>query len=139
MAAECPITDFAAHPAWQDQLALLLDSTGEGIYGIDVEGSCVFINRAGAELLGYRPAQLLGRNMHEVIHHSHGDGNHYPVHDCPIYRAFRQGRPCRIDSEVLWRADGASFYAEYSSYPILNQGQITGAVVTFLDISQRKQ
>lgn len=120
-------------------LALLLESTGEGIFGIDLDGRCMFINRAAAEMLGYRPNQALGRNMHELIHHTRGDGHHYPVDECPIFRAFRDGRPCRLDSEVLWRADGTCFPAEYSSHPIIDRGVVGGAVVTFVDITERKR
>jgi len=137
--AKLPIAQIAAHPRWRDQLELLLDCTGEGIYGVDLEGRCIFINRTGAEILGYLPAELLGRNMHDVMHHSRPDGSHYPAEDCPIFNAFRQGQPCRLEDDVLWRANGSSFCAEYSSYPILDQGQITGAVVTFVDITERKR
>ena len=102
-------------------------------------GRCAFINRAGAETLGYPAEQVIGRNMHYLIHHAHGDGRDYPVDECPIFRAFWQGLPCRIDSEVLWRADGSCFPAEYSSYPIVEGGVVVGAVVTFIDISERKR
>lgn len=125
-------------PAWSKQLQLLLESTGEGIYGINTEGRCSFINRAAAAMLGRRPEAVLGLNMHALMHHSHADGRHYPEADCPILKAFRQGLPCRIDSEVMWRADGTSFPAEYSSYPILDAGQVQGAVVTVVDISERR-
>jgi PAS domain S-box-containing protein len=137
--AEIPIAEIAAHASWRHQLELLLDSTGAGIYGVDLDGRCIFINRAGAGLLGHRANELLGRNMHEVMHHSRPDGAHYPVDECPIYSAFREGKACRLDDDVLWRADGASFCAEYSSYPIFDQGAITGAVVTFVDITERKR
>ena len=139
MSVTARLPEVAAHPSWRDQLELLLASTGEGIYGVDLEGRCVFINRAGAEMLGYRPEQVLGRNMHDLMHHTRADGSHYPAEQCPIYQAFRQGQPCRLDGDVLWRADGASFHAEYSSYPIFDREQITGAVVTFVDISERKR
>lgn len=121
------------------QLQLLLQSTGEGIYGIDMAGCCTFVNRAAAEMIGLPPDQVLGRNMHYLIHHTHGDGRHYPETDCPIFAAFLQGDSCRIDREVLWRADGTPFAAEYSSYPIVDGGQVRGAVVTFSDVSERRQ
>jgi len=124
--------------AWREQLQLLLQSTGEGIFGIDLDGRCTFINRAGARMLGYRTDEVLGRNMHYLIHHAHPDGTHYPVEACPIFHAFSKGLPCRIDSEVLWRRDGSSFPAEYSSHPILDGSIVRGAVVTFVDISERK-
>ena len=124
--------------AWTQRLQLLLESTGEGIFGIDTDGRCTFINRAGAQMLGRPADQVLGRNMHELIHHTHTDGRHYPEAECPIFNAFRQGLPCRIDREVLWRADGSPFSAEYSSYPILDDGTVQGAVVTFVDITERR-
>jgi PAS domain S-box-containing protein len=127
-----------AGEAWSQRLRLLLESTDEGIFGIDLDGLCTFINRAGAQMLGWRTEQVLGKNMHGLMHHTHGDGSTYPEADCPIFNAFRQGLPCRIDSEVLWRADGSSFSAEYSSYPILDKGVVQGAVATFVDITERK-
>ena len=125
--------------AWGDPLALLLASTGEGVFGIDLDGLCVFINHAGARMIGFEPDELLGRNMHDLTHHSHADGAHYPVEDCPIFKAFLEGLPCRIDSEVFWRRDGSSFPVEYSSHPILDEGTVRGAVVTFVDITERKR
>ncbi len=125
--------------AWRDPLGLMLASTGEGVFGVDLEGDCVFINPAGARMIGLEPQQVLGQNMHILTHHSHADGAHYPMDDCPIYNAFRQGQPCRIDSEVFWRQDGSSFPVEYSSYPVFDQGQVRGAVVTFVDITERKR
>jgi len=122
-----------------DRLALLLESTGEGIFGIDLDGHCTFVNRAAAQALGWRTEDVLGRNMHVLMHHSHGDGRHYPEADCPIFNAFRRGLPCRIDDEVLWRADGSSFPAEYSSYPVMEHGHVRGAVVTFVDITGRRR
>jgi PAS domain S-box-containing protein len=134
-----PVVPGGGAGPWSDRLTLLLESTGEGIFGIDLDGRCTFINRAGAEILGYPAEQVIGRNMHYLIHHAHGDGRHYPVDECPIFRAFWQGLPCRIDSEVLWCADGSCFPAEYSSHPIVEDGVVVGAVVTFVDISERKQ
>jgi PAS domain S-box-containing protein len=130
---------MAFDPLWQQQLGLLLESTGEGIFGIDLDGHCMFINRAGARMIGYEPQQVLGRNMHWLTHHSHADGSHYPDTDCPIFNAFRQGLPCRIDSEVFWRGDHSAFAVEYSSYPIMDGAQVRGAVITFVDITERKR
>jgi PAS domain S-box-containing protein len=128
-----------AGAAWSAQLQLLLQSTGEGIFGIDMAGCCTFVNRAAAQMIGLPAEQVLGRNMHNLIHHTHGDGRHYPEQDCPIFAAFRQGESCRIDREVLWRADGSAFAAEYSSYPIMDAGLVRGAVVTFTDITERRR
>jgi PAS domain S-box-containing protein len=126
-------------PEAADRLALLLQSTGEGVFGVDMQGRCTFINRAAAQMLGRRTEEVLGCNMHQLMHHSHADGRHYPEADCPIFNAFRQGLPCRIDGEVLWRADGTSFPAEYSSHPIVEHGSVRGAVATFTDITERKR
>ncbi|MEO8297861.1 MAG: PAS domain S-box protein [Burkholderiales bacterium] len=127
-------------PLWQDQWRLLLESTGEGIYGVDLAGHCTFINRAGAQMLGRTAEAVLGHNMHELIHHSHPDGAHYPEAACPIFDAFRRGVPCRIEDDVLWRADGSSFPAEYASHPLIgDDGAVLGAVVTFVDITERKR
>lgn len=137
--AATPPPSSASAKLWNDRLTLLLESTGEGIFGIDLEGRCTFINRAGAEMLGYTHGQIIGRNMHYLIHHAYPDGRHYPVDECPIFRAFWKGLPCRIDSEVFWRADGSCFPAEYSSHPIVEDGVVLGAVVTLVDISERKR
>ncbi|MBI2772543.1 MAG: PAS domain S-box protein [Burkholderiales bacterium] len=128
-----------SHPLWQHQLGLLLESTGEGIFGVDLGGHCMFINRAGARMLGFEPAEVLGHNMHELTHHSHADGSHYPDSDCPIFNAFRQGLPCRLDTEVFWRRDQTAFAVEYSSYPIIDGTEVRGAVITFVDITERKR
>jgi PAS domain S-box-containing protein len=117
----------------------LLESTNEGLYGIDVEGRCTFLNRAGAKMLGLTRYEALGRNMHRLIHHSREDRTLYPEDECPISRSMREGRAVRVESEVLWRKDGTSFPAEYSSSPILQGGVLRGAVVTFVDITARRQ
>ena len=127
------------HAAWRRQLEMLLESAGEGIYGIDLRGRCIFINGAGAGMLGYTPDEMVGRNMHYLIHHSHPDQSLMPVHDCRIFKAFREGRGERVDDEVLWRRDGSCFAAQYASYPIRDGNEVVGAVVTFSDISERKR
>jgi PAS domain S-box-containing protein len=129
----------AALRASEEQIRLLLHSSGEGIYGIDLQGRCTLLNRAGAEMIGCSIDEALGRNMHDFIHHSRNDGSPYPVEQCPIYNAFRTGTRCRIDHEVFWRRDGSPFPVEYSSHPLVVAGEVRGAVVTFTDISQRKE
>src|SRR5580658_10166369 len=121
------------------QMQVLLESTGQGIYGIDLQGNCTFINRATCEMIGYRPEEVSGRNMHDLVHHHKLDGSPYPVDQCPIYRAFKKGEGCRVDTEVIWRRDGTPIPVEYSSFPILEGGKITGAVVTAVDITERKR
>jgi PAS domain S-box-containing protein len=133
------LTQPAPGLLWEHQLGLLLESTGEGIFGIDLGGHCVFINQAGARQLGFEVAEVLGQNMHWLTHHSHADGSHYLDTDCPIFNAFRQGLPCRIDTEVFWRKNRSAFPVEYSSYPIMEGSTVLGAVITFVDITERKR
>jgi PAS domain S-box-containing protein len=133
------LAEDGVDPLWQHPLGLLLESTGDGIFGIDMDGLCTFINRAGARMLGWEPAEVLGRNMHALTHHSHSDGQPYPSQDCPIFNTFRQGLPCRIDSEVFWHREQYAFPVAYSSYPIMDGQQVRGAVITFLDITERKR
>jgi len=119
---------------------MILNSAGEGIYGLDLEGKTTFVNPAAAKLVGYEPAELIGKLQHAVIHHTHPDGTPYPREKCPIYAAFRDGSVHHVDDEVFWRKEGTSFPVEYTSTPIRNErGELTGAVVVFKDITQRKR
>jgi PAS domain S-box-containing protein len=122
-----------------ENFRLLLESTGEGIYGVDTEGNCTFVNAAASAALGYSFEQLAGRNLHALLHHTHSDGRPYPEEDCPIHLVLQTGRPHRTSDDVLFRADGSSFPVEYSAHPIWKNGDVRGAVVTFTDISERKQ
>ena len=122
------------------QLQLLLDSTAEAIYGIDPQGNCTFSNRACLKLLGYEHANdLLGKHMHNLLHHSCADGSPFPVEQCPIYRTFLRGEGSHVDSEVMWKADGTCFPSEYWSHPVWREGKTVGCVVTFVDITGRKR
>ena len=127
----------------RDRLAiswrLLLDSTGDGIYGIDSEGRCTFINKTAAQLFGYKPYELLGKPMHELVHHHRADGTPYPLEECLTYSAFRTGQGRHVEDEVFWRRDNTAFPVAYSSYPLIEGGAITGAVVVFTDLSERKR
>ena len=117
---------------------LMLNSTGEAIYGLDLEGNCNFCNSSCLRLLGFKDeSQLLSRNMHNLIHHTKKDGTFYPEEDCCIYKAFREGKGTHVNDEVLWRADGTSFAAEYQSFPIFHEGETVGSVVSFIDITER--
>ncbi|MEI7501558.1 MAG: PAS domain S-box protein, partial [Bacteroidota bacterium] len=123
----------------EDQIKQLLQTTDQGIYGIDLNGCCTFINTSALKILDYQIEDCIGKNMHDLIHHSYSNGLPYPVKDCPIFRSKLSGESCRLDSEGLWRRNGTYFPAEYSSFPIFENGQIHGAVVTFSDITNRKQ
>src|SRR5438046_7146265 len=122
------------------ELRLLPDSTGEAIYGIDMMGNCTIGNSACLRLLGYSdPVELIGKHMHKIMHHTRPDGTPYPSDECRIYLAFRGGEGSHVDDEVVWRADGTSFPVEYWSYPIRDENVLIGAVVTFVDITERKR
>ncbi|MEO8043854.1 MAG: PAS domain-containing protein, partial [Spartobacteria bacterium] len=117
----------------------LLEATSEGIYGIDNHGCCTFANRATSEMTGWPVDELIGKQMHDLLHHHRADGSPYPHHDCPIYSAFRQVQGCRVSGEVFWRRDGSFFHVDYASNPTRENGVVTGAVVTFMDVSVRIQ
>lgn len=123
----------------EERFRTLLDSAAEAIYEIDTGGCCTFSNKACIQLLGYtNPEQLLGKNMHDLIHHSNSDGSRMDVNECKILKSFRRQIGTHVDNEVFWRADGTCFQTEYWSYPINIQGNIIGAVVSFFDITERR-
>ncbi len=116
-----------------------VEALGDGIYGVDLDGRCTFINRAALDLLGYASAdELLGRNMHDVIHHTRPDGSAYPRADCPLLSTLTSARPVRLDNETLWRKDGDPLVAEYSSFPVFRDGVVVASVITFTDTSLRQ-
>ena len=124
----------------EERIRLLLNSTAEAIYGVDTEGNCTFCNPSCVRILGYeRPEDLIGRNVHRMVHHTRPDGSPYPEEECLIYGAYRERQGCHKDNELFWRADGGSIPVEYWSYPITRRNQVIGAVVTFIDISERKK
>ncbi len=124
----------------RESLQRLLDSVAEGIYGVDMKGRCTFINASGLAMLGYADAaELVGKNIHRLTHHSHADGSPYPARECRMYRAFVKQQEIRVDDELFWRKDGTSFPVEYWSHPIVKDGLVQGAVATFFDITERKR
>jgi PAS domain S-box-containing protein len=123
----------------RDRFSLLLQSSGEGIFGLDQQGRCTFLNPAGAALLGYETGELEGRTLHELIHHRHADGAGCPAADCPIVRAARDGSALRVDEDTFWRRDGSPLPVAYSVYPMVIGGQTAGAVLTFTDITGRRE
>lgn len=116
---------------------LLLSSVGDGIYSINQQGLCTFINPVGAKMLGLKPEDVLGKNIHLIHHHTHENGKHYPVEECPIYAAVHDGVIHEGIQEIFWRADGSYFPVEFTSTPIIRDSEIIGAVVVFRDISER--
>jgi diguanylate cyclase (GGDEF)-like protein/PAS domain S-box-containing protein len=123
-----------------EQVRLLIDATTEGIYGLDLEGTCLFANLSCLRMLGYSAMQdLVGKNIHDLIHHSYPDGRPMPIEQCPIHQATLLGKSTIMDETVLWRSDGSSFPAEYLSFPRFIDGENIGSIVTFRDISERKR
>jgi PAS domain S-box-containing protein len=124
----------------EERIRLLLDSAAEAIYGIGMDGTCTFCNPATVRLFGLKaPEDLMGKKVHALTHHSHADGTPYPREDCPIIDSLAKGVGIHMDNEVFWRADGTCFPVEYWAYPIRKEAEVVGAVVTFLDITERKQ
>jgi PAS domain S-box-containing protein len=122
----------------EERMRLLLESTGEAIYGVDTNGACTFCNHAMLRLLRYDSQEaLLGRNIHDVMHHTRRDGTPYQRQDCAFQTKFLLGQTWHEASELLWRADGTSFDAEIWCHPLVEQAEIFGAVVTFVDITER--
>ena len=118
---------------------LILESAGEGICGIDGQGRFMFLNPAAVRMLGYRVEELIGRPSHAILHHSRADHSPYPEEECPIYAGYRHGVARHGEDQAFWRKDGTSFPALYVSNPTYEDGTLTGAVVVFRDITERKQ
>jgi formate hydrogenlyase transcriptional activator len=136
---ERKMAEEALHKS-EERVRLILDSAAEGIFGCDPEGTCLFCNPAAVRLLGYDdPSEILGKNMHALEHHTRADGRPYPIEDCPIYIGFQSGQGAHRDDEVYWRKDGTCFPVEFWSHPIFRESKTLGAVVTFVDITERKR
>jgi len=124
----------------EGRMRLLLESTGEAIYGVDNNGECTFCNLAMLRMLRYESRKpLLGRNIHDVMHHTKRDGTPYPRGECSMQEDFLGGRKFHADDELLWRSDGTSFDGEIWCHPLIERGLMLGAVVTFVDITERKK
>jgi formate hydrogenlyase transcriptional activator len=124
----------------EERVRLILDSASEAICGCDSEGTCLFSNPSAARILGYDdPSELIGKNMHALEHHTRKDGTPYPIEECPIYIGFQKNVNVHGDDEVYWRKDGTSFPVEFWSHIIIREGKTLGAVITFIDITERKQ
>lgn len=132
------LTKYRLAEAYENTNALL-QSMAEGAYGVDMNGNCTFVNKAFLKILGYDHAsELIGRHIHEVIHHSHEDGCRYPADECKMYASYRWNESIHTDDEVFWRKDGKAVPVEYWSQPVVSNGVAMGAIATFVDITERK-
>ncbi len=146
LSTACRITASALRMAQQAQeraaaeerTRLILQSTGDGLFVLDREGRTSFVNPAACALLGYELNELIGRTMHEAVHHTRADGALHPDTECPMRRAFRAGESVAIDDDVLWRRDGTSLPVAYTATPIRKGEDVVGAVISFRDIAERK-
>jgi PAS domain S-box-containing protein len=123
----------------EERTRLILESTAEGIFGVDTNGRIQFVNPAACRMLGFSAEEMIGQPSHELIHHRHADGREYPKEECPMYAAYTRGETSHIDNELLWRKDGTGLPIEYGATPIRKDGAIIGAVISFSDITIRKQ
>ena len=121
------------------QNELILNSAGEGIYGLDAEGKVTFVNPAAAAITRYAPEELIGRNIHDLLHHTRANGTPHSRADCPIYGSLQNGQVRQVSHGLFWTKEGNSFPVEYVSTPILKDGQVAGVVVVFRDITGRRQ
>jgi len=118
---------------------LILDSVADGIYGVDLEGNSTFMNRAMEQITGWEAADMIGRNQHEILHHTRADGSHHPAKECPVYASCRDQKSRFIDDDLFWKKDGSSFPVEYTATPLKDErGATLGSVVVFRDITDRK-
>ncbi len=123
-----------------EKLNYLLNSMAEGAYGVDTDGNCTFVNESFLHILGYENTEeVIGKHIHDLIHHSHADGSHYPAQECRMYAAYRLKQKINVSDEVFWRKDGIGIPVEYWSQPIVRDGVVVGAIATFLDITERKK
>ena len=123
----------------EERSRLILESSAEGMFGTDTEGRITFVNPAACRMLGFTAEELIGQPSHAAFHHHHPDGSEYPKEDCPMFAAYKQGKASRIDDEFLWRKDGTGLPVEYGATPILKDGVVIGSVVSFTDITERKE
>jgi PAS domain S-box-containing protein len=122
----------------EERVRLLLESVGEGVYGVDVDGNCTFCNTAFLRNIGYATSQsLLGKNIHEIIHHTRADRSPYPWIECPLREAFLVGEKVHLSNELMWSSSGDSFPVELWSSPLIQNDRVAGAVVIFTDITER--
>ena len=125
--------------ATEEQVRLILESTADGLFGIDLDGDFTFVNPVASAMLGYPAEALIGRNIHRTIHHSHPDGTPFEEEDCHMLATLRDGRVVRRASETFWRADGSPLPVSYATHPMVRDGRIVGSVVSFTDITTLRE
>lgn len=125
--------------ASEDKNASILRSAGEGIFGLDAKGCVTFINPAAIKMLGFSEDEMIGKNIHKIIHHSYVDKSVYPENACPIQTTYKYGKIHHIAQDVFWKKDGKYFWVEYTSAPLREGRNLGGAVVVFNDISERRR
>ena len=118
--------------------SLILASSGDGLYGVDRHGVITFMNPAAGAMLGYTPEQAVGKDGHALFHHSRADGSPYPVGECPCHGTLRSGEERRVDDEVYWTAAGRPLPVLYSVHPMVKHGEVSGAVISFVDMSEQR-
>ncbi len=121
------------------RLHAILNSAGDGIFGIDMQGNVTFVNHKAADILGWTTEELIGKSHHDLVHHTHLDGSNYPVQECPIYMAYKDGEIHHVTDDIFWTKSGKNFHVGYTSTPLLDGDTLTGAVVVFKDISKTKK
>jgi len=118
---------------------MILDSVAEGIYGIDLNAKVIFWNKAAEELTGFTMKDFEHDNLHDLIHHTNPQGEHVPLHQCPVYHALNSGESLFVKDDIFWKKDGTSFPVEYTVKPMFEKGHFAGTVITFRDMTEKKQ
>jgi PAS domain S-box-containing protein len=121
------------------QHELILNTVTEGIYGLDADGITMFMNPAAASMFGYEAHEFIGKSSHPIIHHTRADGSYFPKEECPIHMTVLDGHARSVTEDVFWRKDGSSFLVQYQVTPIIDEGQIRGAVVVFNDVTGERE
>ncbi len=121
------------------QNQMILNAAGEGIFGLNLDGNVTFINPAGTQLLGYEMFEMSDKYAHDLIHHTKLDGSRCLKEECPVFGHLTSDKTIHSDEELFWRKDGSSFPVDFTASPICDGGQVTGLVITFKDITERKE